>query len=296
MKNNSQFLPSLNSLKKDNIISYCRGISAQEKALLNLLISKFRFVGGTYDLFDQKTWSNKCLGVALNCSAETAAKIKEQLHARGVILIDNERWEDYRVTVGCSVVRFKSAYSHTITLSNEFIEWLQESCQNKVNAPWKFDLHKEYVKKYEAKKARNREAVSRFWAKKLGINLLKSCENVSNKSIPSGQNEVSINSRQIYIYDKEKRLYKDKDPRPDYDFQKNSNFSVKILSNSDITKKMTYRKTCTKKWTDSTKKMAMSLIDSGMRLKDVAKVFIEQRYTANMTDFMEKMEFRQAET
>ena len=227
---------------------------------------------------------------------QTAAKIKEQLHARGVILIDNERWEDYRVTVGCSVVRFKSAYSHTITLSNEFIEWLQESCQNKVNAPWKFDLHKEYVKKYEAKKARNREAVSRFWAKKLGINLLKSCENVSNKSIPSGQNEVSINSRQIYIYDKEKRLYKDKDPRPDYDFQKNSNFSVKILSNSDITKKMTYRKTCTKKWTDSTKKMAMSLIDSGMRLKDVAKVFIEQRYTANMTDFMEKMEFRQAET
>lgn len=141
---------------------FSKQLVRSEQALLAKLMQKFKMTSHGHDLTDAKDYSNQYFAQILNVSQETARKAKEKLHARGIILIDGQTWDQYQKEGR----RRKTGHRQTIQLTPEFKNFVVSGLQGLVK--WTFNYCELFKKKLEDLKHRAQGAYQRWFDRQSG--------------------------------------------------------------------------------------------------------------------------------
>lgn len=280
-----------------NTLNHVHFLSSGAKDLLRFLIISLRVKEGGHNLTDVKYFSNSEMAKKLECSTETVRKRKEELHAHGVILIDNKTYGQYVITDKNGILRrYKPDQIQSVVLTDQFQVFMLRSGRDKKLADISFfSPHEIWLKKIEDSRARNLSAVMKHWAKKLGITLGISCEEVPIKLDVIHSSTLPIKLGQLSISDNRKTQYEYLNRRGpasqgSYDLSQNKSNSIKeILTQSALSRNILHQqanKNIVKKpFTSAVKDFCDKLLTDGMDLKEVACRMIEQRYASTIEDF-----------
>lgn len=270
-------------------LHYYRQVGKTNKQLLGKLFEVLPVIKGGVDLNGSVFIAAGTLAASLGVSPETIGRAKEELHARGIITIDNQPWEDYRYNDG---TRYKAKWVHSMKFTPLFISAFHKAASKRIPIEVNFERHPDYIKKLQNRSERNFIAKIKYMIKStasFGDKLLKSCGNYTMESVRAACESYSIPSVDNLNSISNLNTLNDR-IKSSCGFEKKE-FSIEKM-NSLLTNAIVVSKRELKKWTDSVSKLCESLIQSGKTAHEVAQIMISQSYCNTIDEFFTRMNLK----
>jgi len=277
---------SLSSINVKNTLEHCKFVHNTEKLLLAKMVEKSRLYRGEHDLTTWFEYSNGQWGSMLDRSAESVRIAKEGLQARGIITIDGMNWNEHQKDNGG---RKRTAYSQRIQLAPDFVAWFKTCvAQRRIISDNRWGYADGYVIKKEMSRFKSAMAMFRFKANQVSqvfITMGKSCEEVTNKLVPSATNFLGTFTKTLDLNSKsntEDKLV------GHYGFDSHKESLKEKFRNPLLANLSSYTNKKVKVWTDATTRICKQLIESGMTQVEVARAMIHQNYVNSFKEFEAK--------
>jgi hypothetical protein len=291
----------LNSLEIRRAVNAFTQLSGTAKSFVREVIESMPIGKGGHRINQTINLSNAIFASRIGCSYSTVAKVKEEIHALGIIDIDGKDWEDYRVYYDGSWKRFKSAFTQEIALSQIFLDeiyrsakqsdWSKRKITHQFKAPIGYQLKKQ--KRYQARLESAKKYVLGKFAEMVSIpvdNLLKSCEMDSVKYQPTGCEKDSIFSQPCSKNNLNSNSFINSNPYHG-ELPKNINSSIS-KTNQFLSNALSLGKRELKKWNESVSKLCETLLMSDKTVHEVAQIMISQSYCNTIDEFFTKMNLK----
>lgn len=266
----------LNSVEIERAISFLQISKGSEKNLLQKIISLTTLKSTGRDILSTVCIANGSLAKALGYSAETIGRLKESLHAKGIIEVDGKNWQDYRYADGN---RFRAKWIHRVNLTEAFASAFYQAAKTRTKIQFDGMPHPEYMEKVKARRERNLAAVLKSRMLWVVNNLLDSCESISVSSVCEKIKNISMKSvvelKGSYLNTQNKTV---------------NPATVLNEVNKNLTNAVEHGKRAYKQWTESVKKICVTLIDSGKTYQEVANIMVKQSYCKNFDHFTQLMQ------
>lgn len=266
----------LNSIEIQRAISYLQIVKGQEKTLLYKILMLMPFEQKGYDILGTVTAANGSLGKALGVTNETIGRLKESLHARGIIEVDGKTWDQYRYADGR---RYRAKWIHRVTLSQSFALSLYDAAKTKTKINFDGNHHPDFVAKLQDRRKRNLAAVIKSRMLYVVNNLLESCESIPMSSLSEVAKNISMSS-----------LLNLKGSFLNTQNKASNPTTVLREVNQNLSNAIGLGKREYKKWTEAVKKICLTLIESGKTVQEVAAIMVKQSYCKNFEHFTELMQ------
>lgn len=280
----------------------CKGLSKVDSIYLKNFLESCKLQDGGHDITEVKTWVNRYTAENIGYGEKKIKEAKESGQARGIFLIDGLYWDEYRTEKNGKLVRLRTAYSQSIQLSPEFINFMVEKLNDKnIMIDDSFNYHPDYAKKIEEsylaakhrslkhmiKKVQNLIAETKGNVDKVVDNLLNSCEKVGVKCLPTNSDQVGIKRPRLLNQESEFSLNKTNLNTNSDGCLKVKNDNLNLIQNLGNTVNnmiaSTHREM--RKWQDATTKFCDSLIKAGKTYHEVGLLMVQQRYVRSMVEF-----------